>query len=71
MKDTPNKRVDEFEANREEIECQTCGQLFNLGAQPYYAPCCPKCRDDPERGSEEDNLEVVDGDRIGRRRADY
>ena len=36
----------EFEANLDLVECSECGQQFNLGAQSYYGPRCPRCRTD-------------------------
>ena len=35
---------DEFEANLDLVECSECSQQFNLGAQSYYGPRCPRCR---------------------------
>lgn len=36
---------DEFEASMDLVDCTECGQEFNLGAQPYYGPRCPSCRE--------------------------
>lgn len=34
----------EFDASINLVDCQECGTDFNLGAKPYFGPCCPSCR---------------------------
>lgn len=36
---------DEFEAALDIVKCKECGQEFNLGAQMYYGPLCPSCKE--------------------------